>query len=47
MIDLFSSAAFMVGSEQNSGCLMGVRVVDRIRFMDGRNHYSVPGGFKD
>ena len=47
MIDLLCYAASMVGSKQNSGCLMGVRVVDRIRFMAGRNHAGVPGRLKD
>ena len=46
MIDLLCSAASMVVSKQNSGCLMGVRVVDRIRFVAGRSHAGVPGGFK-
>ena len=47
MIDLLCCAASMVGSKWNSGCLMGGRVVDRIRFMGGRNHTGVPGEFKD
>ena len=47
MIDILCAEASMVYSKRNSGCLMGGRVVDRIRFMDGRNHAGVPGGFKD
>ena len=46
MIDQLYSAASMVGSKRNSVFLMGGSVVDRIRFMDGRNHACVPGGFK-
>ena len=47
MIDLLCYVASMIGLKRNSGCLMGGIVVDRIRFMDGRNHAGVPGVFKD
>ena len=42
MIYLLCSTASMVGSKRNSGCLMDGRVVDRIRFMAGKNHTGVP-----